>query len=52
MRRVTIVEALIGETRDVALVSHMPLLPTLARRSCPGLASMPLHGMIALQRDE
>jgi phosphohistidine phosphatase len=46
-----IIEALIGETRDVVLVSHMPLLPALAEALVPGPASMPLNGMIALQRE-
>lgn len=47
-----ILHALDAEGRDVAIVSHMPLLPDLTFRLSPTTAAFPLNGMIALARDE
>jgi phosphohistidine phosphatase len=43
-------DAVRAETRDVLLVSHMPLLPTLAVVLAPSVSHFPLHGMVALER--
>jgi phosphohistidine phosphatase len=42
---------LIGESRAVLLVGHMPHIAELARLMAPGIAAFPLHGAIALERD-
>ena len=39
-----------AETRDLLLVSHMPLIPALARALAPAIASFPAHGLVALAR--
>jgi len=43
---------LAAETTDLMIVSHMPLLPELAHMLCPTLWEFPLHGLVALERDE
>ncbi len=52
----TITDALAAEDGDVAIVSHMPLLPMLLHRLTSGRrdrlsASFPQHGCVALERD-
>jgi len=42
-------DALLGETRDLLLVSHWPLLPALAAELAPSLPEFPLHGIVALE---
>jgi len=39
------------EDRDLLLVSHMPILPALARMLTPGADEFPLNGLIVLERD-
>jgi len=48
--------ALAGETNDIAIASHMPLLPALLHRLTTGRqdhmsAEFPLNGCVALERD-
>jgi len=45
-------DVLAAETTDVMIVSHMPLLPELARMLCPAIQEFPLHGLVALERGE
>ena len=45
-------EVLAAETADLMIVSHMPLLPALARLLCPAVGEFPLHGLVALERAE
>ena len=52
-----IADGLIGETRTVLLVGHMPHLPQLlhllvAGRDERGLVEFPLHGMVELEERE
>ena len=49
-RAVGLREVLAAETADVMIVSHMPLLPELARMLCPAIEEFPLHGLVALER--
>jgi phosphohistidine phosphatase len=49
-------ERLIGETRDIMVVGHMPHLPGLLRLftgddSQASAVTFPLHGMVALEAD-
>ena len=46
-----ILETLSHETRDVALVSHMPLLPAIRARLTGGPAAFPPHGLVLLDSD-
>ena len=41
-----------AESRSVMVVGHMPQIAALARVLCPDLEPFPLHGLIALERDE
>lgn len=43
-------DVLYGENQDVLLVSHMPLLPALARLLTPEFLSFPLNGFVVLER--
>jgi phosphohistidine phosphatase len=43
-------DALEGETQDVLLVSHMPLLPRLTELLLPSFSAFPLHGIVVLER--
>jgi phosphohistidine phosphatase len=52
----SIAAALAAETDDIAVASHMPLLPALLHRLTTGQrdrmsASFPLNGCVALERD-
>jgi phosphohistidine phosphatase len=38
------------EDRDLLLVSHMPMLPALARALSRGIESFPMNGLIVLER--
>ena len=38
------------EDRDLLLVSHMPILPAIARALVPAIASFPLHGLVVLEK--
>ena len=40
-----------AESRDVMVVSHMPLLPALLRAFAPDAVVFPLHGIVVLDRD-
>jgi phosphohistidine phosphatase len=44
--------AMAAETADLLVVSHMPLLPALAHLLCPAITDFPVHGLLALERDE
>jgi phosphohistidine phosphatase len=44
-------DELAAETRDVLLVGHMPHIASLAHMLTSGAATMPLHGMIGLEKD-
>ena len=48
-------DELVGETRDIMLVGHMPnierLLRLLIEGSAEGIASFPAHGIVALEGD-
>jgi phosphohistidine phosphatase len=51
----TVATALLGEHQDLAIASHMPLLPALLQRLITGRrdgtsAPFPLHGCVALER--
>ncbi len=43
-------DVLYGEDRDILLVSHMPLLPALARDLAPTSTAFPLNGFVVLER--
>lgn len=43
-------DELLGESRDVLLVGHMPHIADLARLMSPGSAAFPLNGLIAFER--
>ena len=51
-----IADLLLGESRDVMLVGHMPSLPRiyelLTRRADRPVAEFPQHGVVALTREE
>lgn len=47
-----ILETVAHETRDLALVSHMPLLPAIRARLTSAQTPFPLHGLVLLDRDE
>jgi phosphohistidine phosphatase len=40
------------EERDLLLVSHMPLVPALARALAPGLDGFPVNGLVMFERVE
>jgi len=40
------------EERDLLLVSHMPLVPALARALVPGLDAFPMNGLVMFERVE
>jgi phosphohistidine phosphatase len=42
---------LAAETRDVMVVSHMPLLPALLALLAPASDPFPPHGIVVLERD-
>lgn len=46
-----IVEAIAHETRDIALVSHMPLLPAIRARLSGVQTPFPLNGLVLLDED-
>ena len=48
----TMLAELAAESRDVMLVSHMPLLPPLLRALAPDSDPFPQHGIVALDRGE
>ena len=43
-------QALLGESRDLALVGHWPNLPALLSALSPSSAPMPPHGVVGLKR--
>ena len=43
---------LAAETRDVLLVGHMPNIAAIARALGAGAPPFPLHGLVALEREE
>ncbi len=43
---------IVAETGNLMIVSHMPLLPALAHMLCPEIGDFPLHGLIALERND
>lgn len=45
-------QALLGESRDLALVGHWPNLPALLAALSPTSEPMPQHGVVALQSDD
>ena len=45
-------DELAAETRDVLLVGHMPHIARLTAMLTAGAASIPLHGMVGLEREE
>lgn len=45
-------DELAAETRDVLLVGHMPHIARLTSLLSHGAATMPLHGMVGLERGE
>jgi phosphohistidine phosphatase len=47
-----IIDTLNHETRDVMLAGHMPHMADLLRALSPSSAPFPLHGLVALERDE
>ena len=47
----TVQQALLGESRDLALVGHWPHLPALLSLLSPSSAPMPQHGVVALTSD-
>lgn len=44
-------DMLYGEHRDVLIVSHMPLLPELARVLAPETLDFPVNGFVVLERE-
>jgi len=46
------VDTLSHETRDVMLAGHMPHMADLLRALSPASPPFPLHGLVALERDE
>lgn len=44
-------DELLGETRDVLLVGHMPHIADLARLMSPGSSAIPHNGLIAFERE-
>jgi len=40
------------EERDLLLVSHMPLVPALARTLMPGIEAFPVNGLVMFERVE
>ena len=46
------VDALSHESRDVMLAGHMPHMADLLRALSPASLPFPLHGLVALERDE
>jgi phosphohistidine phosphatase SixA len=46
-----ILETIAHETRDIALVSHMPLLPAIRARLGAGQTTFPPHGLVLLDED-
>jgi phosphohistidine phosphatase SixA len=46
-----ILETIAHETRDVVLVSHMPLLPAIRQRLSPGQTTFPPHGLVLLDEN-
>lgn len=40
------------ESRDVLLVSHLPLLPALARELSPAIEGVPVNGLVVVERGE
>ena len=46
-----IVETIAHETRDIALVSHMPLLPAIRARLTGGQPAFPQHGLVLLDEN-
>ncbi len=45
-------QALLAESRDLAVVGHWPSLPALLSALSPSSAPMPLHGVVALTSDD
>ena len=45
-------DLLIGETRDLMLVGHMPSIRDILRSLVPDAAALPLHGMVALDGND
>lgn len=45
-------DALLGESRAILLVSHMPILPALRRLLVRDEAGFPLHGAVAIESDD
>jgi phosphohistidine phosphatase len=41
-----------AEDRDLLVVGHMPNIAAVLERLSPASAAFPLHGMVALERDE
>jgi len=51
-RAAGLLDELTAEAADLMIVSHMPLLPELARMLSPAVAAFPLHGLVGLERQE
>jgi len=47
-----IINTLLAESRDVALVGHWPHLPALLEALNPTSAPMPQHGVVALHTED
>ena len=47
-----ILDRLSHETRDVMLAGHMPHMADLLRALSPASSPFPLHGLVALERDD
>jgi phosphohistidine phosphatase len=45
-------DVIAAETADLMIVSHLPLLPALARMLCSDVTTFPLHGLVGLERGE
>jgi len=45
-------QALLSESRDIALVGHWPHLPALLSLLSPSSAPLPQHGIVALTSDD
>jgi len=41
-----------ADTRDLLLAGHMPHIAELLRALCPDAEALPLHGLVALARDD